>query len=159
MNELYAFHSAEGDGSMMEHMGQEMGNMGRMQGMAGSGARMKGGRTVLAGPVSPMGYCRFYKEKSERRPSTSSGASLFRESSGKETGKNPPPPSGNRLSPRKMAPVRTRGPLRTLQRKIRTSPEKPHFAKKCDGVHGHFVPFVGECVHGGFKNGKDHCRI
>ena len=63
MNELYAFHSAEGDGSMMEHMGQGMENMGGMQGMAGSGARMKGACTVVAGPVSPMGYCRFYKSK------------------------------------------------------------------------------------------------
>ncbi|MCL4461206.1 MAG: hypothetical protein M1297_05770 [Nitrospirae bacterium] len=57
------FIPPKGMGSMMEHMGQGMENMGGMQGMSGSGGRMKGACTVVAGPVSPMGYCRFYMRK------------------------------------------------------------------------------------------------
>ena len=46
------FIPPRGMGSMMEGMNQCMGNM------------MAGGCAVVAGSISPMGYCRFYERKS-----------------------------------------------------------------------------------------------
>ena len=54
------FIPPEGMRSMMEGMGQ---GMGGMNGGRGMGQMMAGECKVVAGPVSPMGYCRFYKRK------------------------------------------------------------------------------------------------
>ena len=46
---------------MMEGRGQ---GTGGMNGAMGMGRMMEGACTIVAGPVSPMGYCRFYERKS-----------------------------------------------------------------------------------------------
>ncbi len=59
------FLPPEGMSSMMDEMRQGMGGMNGMNGMNGSGSmgRMMAGECkVVAGPISPMGYCRFYQE-------------------------------------------------------------------------------------------------
>ena len=55
------FIPSKGMGSMMEGMGQGMGGMNGSMGME---HMMAGECEVVAGPVSPMGYCRFYHAKS-----------------------------------------------------------------------------------------------
>ncbi len=55
------FIPPRGMGSMMEGMKQ---GTGSMDGSMGMGNMMAGECTVVAGPVSPMGYCRFYMLKS-----------------------------------------------------------------------------------------------
>lgn len=55
------FIPPEGMSSMMEGGGQ---GMGGMNGAMGMGNMMAGGCTLVAGPISPMGYCRFYERKS-----------------------------------------------------------------------------------------------
>ncbi len=50
-----------GMSSMMGGMGQ---GMGSMNGSTGMGHMMEGACRIVAGPVSPMGYCRFYERKS-----------------------------------------------------------------------------------------------
>ena len=55
------FIPPKGMGSMMEGTGK---GMGTMDGSMGMGSMMAGGCEVVAGPISPMGYCRFYLEKS-----------------------------------------------------------------------------------------------
>ena len=52
------FIPPEGMSSMMGGMGQDMGGM---NGPMGMGRMMEGACRVVAGPVSPMGYCRFYE--------------------------------------------------------------------------------------------------
>ncbi|MEC4682541.1 MAG: hypothetical protein VST70_02515 [Nitrospirota bacterium] len=55
------FIPPKGMGSMMEEMKQ---GMGSMDGPMGMGKMMAGGCTIVAGAISPMGYCRFYERKS-----------------------------------------------------------------------------------------------
>ena len=47
--------------SMMGGMGQNMEGMNDSMGM---GRMMEGACTIVEGPISPMGYCRFYERKS-----------------------------------------------------------------------------------------------
>ena len=154
---------------MMEPMGQDMGNT---IGMQACRDRVAGQRGLHGGgwPRRSHGYCRPYEERSD--VDGQGRESLFRKSPGHRDGEKilrprlPAIVNSNRLPGRKMSPGPHKKPLRGLHRQIRDSPENLPFAEKCDGVHGHFVPFVGECAHavgertyGGFKNGKDHCRI
>lgn len=55
------FIPPKGMSSMMEGRGQRMGGM---NGTMGIGNMMAGGCTLVSGPISPMGYCRFYMRKS-----------------------------------------------------------------------------------------------
>jgi hypothetical protein len=55
------FIPPEGMSPMMEGRGQ---SMREMNGAMGMGNMMAGGCTLVAGPISPMGYCRFYMRKS-----------------------------------------------------------------------------------------------
>ena len=55
------FIPPRGMGSMMEGTNQ---GMGSKDGPMGMGNMMAGGCTIVAGAISPMGYCRFYEGKS-----------------------------------------------------------------------------------------------
>ena len=55
------FIPPEGMSSMMGGMGQNMEGMNDSMGM---GRMMEGACTIVEGPISPMGYCRFYERKS-----------------------------------------------------------------------------------------------
>ena len=52
------FIPPEGMSSMMEGRGQ---GTGGMNGAMGMGRMMEGACTIVEGPISPMGYCRFYE--------------------------------------------------------------------------------------------------
>lgn len=58
------FLPPEGMSSMMDDMQQGMGSMNGMNGSGNMGRMMAGECKIVDGPVSPMGYCRFYQEKS-----------------------------------------------------------------------------------------------
>jgi hypothetical protein len=58
------FLPPEGMSSMMGDMQQGMGGMNGMNGSGNIGRMMAGECKIVDGPVSPMGYCRFYQEKS-----------------------------------------------------------------------------------------------
>ena len=158
------YHSAERDGLHHGAHGTGHGKYDRDARHVGIGWQDKGCLHGGGWPRRSHGVLPVLRGK--ELTSTGKGGQVF---SGnfrkKKRGKNPSLPrlpaivNRNRLPGRKMSPGPHKKSLRGLHRKIRASPEKPPFAEKCDGVHGHFVPFVGECTHGGFKNGKDHCRI
>ncbi|EAY56892.1 MAG: hypothetical protein UBAL2_80490169a [Leptospirillum rubarum] len=72
---LYQTHPEEGKmcmncqhflppkGMSSHMMGDEM-NMEGMNGSMGMGGMMSGACTIVAGSISPMGYCRFYLKRS-----------------------------------------------------------------------------------------------
>ncbi len=58
------FLPPEGMSSHMTGDSRKMEGMDGSMGMGGMGGMMSGGCTIVAGSISPMGYCRFYLKKS-----------------------------------------------------------------------------------------------